>query len=78
MIFTDFPGSTGAASIHTLRVETVRYSRRSVSTADLRPHGSAPIVVFDVLCHGRMHLQFTEANLRLVRAAMPKQATSET
>jgi glycosyltransferase involved in cell wall biosynthesis len=29
------------------------------------------IVVFDVLSHGRMHLQFNEAYLRLVRAAFP-------
>jgi len=34
-------------------------------------HASEQIVVFDVLSHENMHLQFNEAFLRLVRAAFP-------
>ena len=34
-------------------------------------HAQGQIVVFDVLSHGSMHLQFNEAYLRLVRAAFP-------
>jgi hypothetical protein len=39
--------------------------------APQRGHGQGQAVIFDVLSHGTMHLQFNEAYVRLIRAAFP-------